>query len=318
MKSLFLMVFMLSLVGCTSVGTLKTRYEQHDRMFSQQNPYLEHWVPRGDDTLYAREYNVQFRGKAPTLLLMHGFPDSMHLYDELIPYLRHRHVVTFDFLGWGGSDKPHGHDYTSESLYEDIETIVEYFGLEMIVAVLHDASGPPGIDWALAHPERISKLVLLNTYYQPMEVLVPPEAIARFSTPGIDRDVSIWMTTNFTSVWIDGFSEQIGRFMMDDDKKQEYVNLLAYQSLQSREAFFGLNRVLLEEMDARRDRIGLTTSFPRPVSIVFGDDDPYLNRDVAKAFTALFPHASLILIPDAGHYVQIDRPEKVSRAILAP
>ncbi|MBI4793130.1 MAG: alpha/beta hydrolase, partial [Deltaproteobacteria bacterium] len=47
---------------------------------------------------------------------MHGFPDNLHLYDRLVPHLTPaRRVVTFDFLGWGGSDKPAGYPYTAVS-----------------------------------------------------------------------------------------------------------------------------------------------------------------------------------------------------------
>jgi hypothetical protein len=49
--------------------------------------------------------------------------------------------------------------------------------------VAHDASGPPAIDWTLAHLERVSALVLLNTYYNAMKTLRPPEAILLFSAP---------------------------------------------------------------------------------------------------------------------------------------
>ena len=45
-------------------------------------------------------------------ILMHGFPDSLHLYDRLAPLLaKKRRVITFDFLGWGNSDKPEDHRY---------------------------------------------------------------------------------------------------------------------------------------------------------------------------------------------------------------
>ena len=53
--------------------------------------------------------------------------------------------------------------------------------------VAHDASGPPAIDWALAHPERVAGLVLLNTYYCEMPTLRRPEAIWLFSTPALAR-----------------------------------------------------------------------------------------------------------------------------------
>ena len=60
--------------------------------------YTEHTVPRGRYRIYAREY----AGEEPAIVLMHGFPDNLHLYDRLIPQLSGRRVVVFDFLGWGG------------------------------------------------------------------------------------------------------------------------------------------------------------------------------------------------------------------------
>lgn len=57
--------------------------------------------------------------------------------------------------------------------------------------------------------------------------------------------------------------------------------------------------------------------FKRPVRIIFGDADPYLNRGVAKSFHALFPTSDLFLLPGARHYVQIDEPEEVARLVLS-
>lgn len=59
--------------------------------------YREHTVPRGRYRIYAREY----AGEEPAIVLMHGFPDNLRLYDRLIPHLSGRQVVVFDFLGRG-------------------------------------------------------------------------------------------------------------------------------------------------------------------------------------------------------------------------
>ena len=48
--------------------------------------YNEHWVPRGTHRIYVREYS----GEGPALVLMHGFPDNLHLYDRLVPRLAGR------------------------------------------------------------------------------------------------------------------------------------------------------------------------------------------------------------------------------------
>ena len=59
-------------------------------------------------------------------------------------------------------------------------------------------------------------------------------------------------------------------------------------------------------------------AFRRPVRIIFGAKDPYLNRGVAQRFHELFPTSDLFLIPDANHFVQIDEPEEVARLLLSP
>ena len=318
MKRLFIFLVTLGMVGCSAIPleTLKKEYVAHNQNFDKHNVYREHLVPRDKFHLYAREFNKAYKGKSPTILLMHGFPDSLHLYDELIPELKHRYIIAFDYLGWGESEKPKNHYYNSKSLYDDMEAVISYFHLKNIVMVVHDASGPPGIDWAVIHPDKVAKLVLLNTYYQPMKKLVPPEAIARFSTPGVYRDISIQLSMKSDTAWIDGFSTQIRKFMMNDRKREHYVNLLTYQSLGIRPAFFELNDVLLEEMEKNKAKLPLLKSFQKPVAIVFGKDDPYLNMHVAKAFSKMFPHTTLKLVEHAGHYVQIDKPKEVAEIIV--
>jgi haloalkane dehalogenase len=142
--------------------------------------YKESWVKRNDHRIDAREYP----GQEPAIVLMHGFPDNLHLYDRLLPHLTPpRRVVTFDFLGWGGSDKPTGYPYTATDQAGDLDAVIEHLQLGSVVLVAHDASGPPAINWALEHPQRVAGLVLLNTYYCSMPGLRSPEAIWLFSTP---------------------------------------------------------------------------------------------------------------------------------------
>jgi pimeloyl-ACP methyl ester carboxylesterase len=57
-------------------------------------------------------------------------------------------------------------------------------------------------------------------------------------------------------------------------------------------------------------------SFPRPVRIVFGAEDRYLNNRVARGLHRLFPSSELFLLAGARHYVQVDEPEEVARLIL--
>jgi haloalkane dehalogenase len=136
--------------------------------------YEETFVQRDHHRIYVRDHP----GAEPAIILMHGFPDNLHLYDRLTPQLSpSRRVVLFDFLGWGSSDKPSGYPYTTANQVGDLDAVITQLGLEQVLLVAHDASGPPAIDWALAQPERVAGLVLLNTYYCEMPTLRPPEAV---------------------------------------------------------------------------------------------------------------------------------------------
>src|SRR6266852_8167120 len=121
--------------------------------------FTEQSVRRGQHRIYTREYV----GEEPTIILMHGFPDNLHLYDRLVPHLSPpRRVVVFDFLGWGLSDKPIDYPYTAKNQEVDLDAVVKELKLGEVVLVAHDASGPPAIDWALSHSNQVAALVLLN------------------------------------------------------------------------------------------------------------------------------------------------------------
>ena len=279
--------------------------------------YTEHVVQRGPYHMYAREY----RGEEPAIVLMHGFPDNLHLYDRLLPWLiTSRRVVTFDFLGWGESDKPAGYPYTAANQAGDLDAVIEQLHLGQVVLVAHDASGPPAIDWALAHAERVAALVLLNTYYCAMPTLRPPEAIWLNSTPLV-RNVTRVVSTAFDN-WLlrKVYWWQIGGFMREKASREEFLPLLYQQFAavpSAQGAFFRLNEDLLSTVRDRTKRIPQMQAFSRPVRIIFGASDPYLNVGVARRFHELFPTSELFLLPGAYHYVQIDESEQVAHLLLS-
>jgi pimeloyl-ACP methyl ester carboxylesterase len=251
---------------------------------------------------------------------MHGFPDNFHLYDRLVRHLSPaRRVVLFDFLGWGNSDKPAGYPYTTDNQVGDVDAVITQLKLGQVVLVAHDASGPPAIDWALAHAERVAGLVLLNTYYCDMPTLRPPLAIWFFSTPVI-RSVARPLSRMFGN-WLFHrmYRWQVGGFIRDADVRREFVPLLYQQfdaTPSARPAFFRLNVDLLPTVRSRTRMIRRMKEFKRPVRIIFGDADPSLNSGVARTFHEYFPGSELFLLRGAQHFVQLDEPEQVARLIL--
>jgi pimeloyl-ACP methyl ester carboxylesterase len=279
--------------------------------------YTEHVVQRGPHHLSVREYP----GEDPPIVLMHGFPDNLHLYDRLLPWLSpSRRVVTFDFLGWGASEKPAGYPYTAANQVGDLDAVIEQLHLQQVVLVAHDASGPPAIDWALAHADRVAALVLLNTYYCAMPTLRPPEAILLFSTPLV-RNVARAVSQAFDN-WLfrKMYWWQVGRFMREAADREKFLPLLYQQFVaapSAQPAFFRLNEDLPSTVRDRTKQVPQMKVFRPPVRIIFGASDPYLNVGVARRFHELFPTSELFLLPGAHHYVQIDEPERVAHLLLS-
>jgi pimeloyl-ACP methyl ester carboxylesterase len=154
----------------------------HGSKIADTSGFTQHRVQREAHAIYARHY----AGTSPAFVLMHGFPDNLRICDALAPLLAGagRRVVAFDFLGYGGSDKPVDYRCTSAGLEDDLQAVVAALGLGPIVPVAHDASGPTAINWAIAHPQQVAALALLNTYYDAAPTLRVPEFVGLFADPG--------------------------------------------------------------------------------------------------------------------------------------
>ncbi len=102
---------------------------------------------------------------APTILLLHGFPTSSHMFRNLMPALADRyHVVAPDLPGFGFSDAPdrkHFH-YTFENLAKIIQSFTQTIGLKDYAIYVFDYGAPVGLRLALAHPERITAIISQN------------------------------------------------------------------------------------------------------------------------------------------------------------
>ena len=131
-------------------------------------------------------------------------------------------MVTFDFLGWGESDKPAGYPYTAHNQTGDLDTVITQLGLDEVVLVAHDASGPPAIDWALAHPARVAALVLLNPYYGWMPALHAPQAITLYSTPLL-RNLARPLMRRFDGLNRRLYFWQVGRFIRDQAVRRDLL-----------------------------------------------------------------------------------------------
>jgi len=102
---------------------------------------------------------------APTVLLLHGFPTSSHMFRDLIPLLADQyHLVAPDYPGFGYSSAPsvNEFEYTFERLTEVIRHFTDYVGLQRYALYVQDFGGPVGFRVAAAAPERVRALIVQN------------------------------------------------------------------------------------------------------------------------------------------------------------
>jgi pimeloyl-ACP methyl ester carboxylesterase len=110
-------------------------------------------------------YREDGPANAPTILLLHGFPTSSHMFRNLIPALADAyHVVAPDLPGFGFSDAPDRKKfrYTFEHLAEVISRFTQTIGLDRLAIYVFDYGAPIGFRLALAHPERITAIISQN------------------------------------------------------------------------------------------------------------------------------------------------------------
>jgi pimeloyl-ACP methyl ester carboxylesterase len=99
----------------------------------------------------------------PTLLLLHGFPSSSHMFRDLIPHLADRfHLVAPDLPGFGHTGSPDGFAYTFDNLAKVVQGFTDAVGLGRYALYVFDYGAPVGFRLALARPDRVTAVVTQN------------------------------------------------------------------------------------------------------------------------------------------------------------
>jgi pimeloyl-ACP methyl ester carboxylesterase len=120
-------------------------------------------------TVSVKGLNIFYReagpANAPVVLLLHGFPSSSRMFDTLMPLLADRfHLVAPDYPGFGNSDAPapEKFTYTFDAITDVIGAFTEALHLDRYALYVQDYGGPVGYRLAVAHPERVTALVVQN------------------------------------------------------------------------------------------------------------------------------------------------------------
>ncbi len=128
----------------------------------KSNPTYYRTVKVNGQDIFYREAGPK---NAPTILLLHGFPTSSHMFRNLIPALSDQfHLVAPDYPGYGNSSMPpvNEFDYSFDNLAKVMEGFIQKIGLKKYSLYLMDYGAPVGFRIAVNHPERVQTLIIQN------------------------------------------------------------------------------------------------------------------------------------------------------------
>ena len=283
--------------------------------------FTERRVQHAGGSLYVRD----FPGSGPAFVLLHGFPDNLLIYDNLIPHLAaagHR-TVAFDFLGFGASDKPEGAVYTFEQQLGDLEAVANALELEKIIPVGHDAGGPAAVNFALRHPTRAAGICLMNAFYGESPGLRVPELIELFANKNLKALSRHFLASPEQFAWLLNFQRgqmQVGMTETQKARYNEFLEPIVDKNFTQRPsagpAFAQMTYQLFDEMAANTAQLSDFRRSDLPVLLVWGKADPYLHVSVAEYLKSQAKNAAIHAL-EAGHWPQIDEAADAARIMLA-
>jgi haloalkane dehalogenase len=281
-------------------------YRTPDSRFEQlpDFDFEPHYVDQGGLRMHYLD-----EGKGDPVLLLHGEPTWSFLYRKLIPPLaRGARCIAPDYFGFGRSDKPTERSwYSYERHVASITRLVRELDLRRITLVMQDWGGPVGFRFAVENPERVARLVVMNTG---IGARAPSEEWLRFQSfmrrTGTEIVAGQLVRLSLVQPTTD---EIIAGYDAPFPVPESRIGIVQFPELAATGADHPSAPAMLVVRDALRE-------LDRPALIVFSDSDPIFSRRAAELMAELLPNSELDPpLEGAGHFLQEDRGEALGERI---
>jgi epoxide hydrolase 4 len=255
-------------------------------------------------------------GKGPLVVMIHGFPDFWYSWrDQMAGLAPHFQVVAYDQRGYNLSDQPEGvQNYAMPKLVADLLAVVDHFKSEKAIIVGHDWGGAIAWNFAMQHPDRIEKLVVLN--------LPHPKGLMRELMNNTQQQSNSQYARDFQQP--DAASkltaEGLASWVKDKDARAKYVEAFERSSFEGMLNFYKANYPRVQSGNENTNAETVATSMPNvkcPVLMFHGlDDKALLASGLNDTWNWVDSDLTIVTIPKAGHFVQQDASALVTRRML--
>ncbi len=252
----------------------------------------------------------QVEGDRETILLLHGLPSHSFGWYEVMEKLAQPgfNAIAPDWIGSGFSAKPEKRDfaYTPEAFIDALTDLIEALKLETFHLVVQGFLGSVGLQYALRHPEKIKRLVILNTPLTTKTKL--PWKMRQWGIPFVGD-----MLTQ-DPLLVDRTLEGGSGFVISEENLAVYRKPYLKSSSVGRALVATIQQLQLEETMAE-----IETGFAnwdKPTLMIWGMADPWLTVESAENLAASNSNIKIFKLPEAKHYPQEHWAAEISEKMI--
>lgn len=264
----------------------------------------------GDLQWVYREQIPDSPNNKPPVVMLHGLVSQSYSWRDVMPALAEHgfRSIAPDWIGHGSSSKPdiRQFSYNQETYLKAFGDYIEALELSRFSLVVQGFLGVTGLLYAAQNPDKIERLIILNTPLAPKAVL--PFPVKMMGWPFVGD----MMTQD--PLLVDRTLEGAGPYQVADEDLDIYRRPFLKSSDVGRSLMWTIRAMKVSQI-TQQIAEGFT-NWSRPTLVAWGMSDPWLSADDAKAFALGLADGEYVELDEVGHYAQEDWADKVSEAVI--
>ena len=269
---------------------------------------------RMTESIEYKNHRIRFHseGSGEIIIFLHGWPTNSRLWKSQVDALKSNYkVVTLDWLGFGESDKPMDHKYTFSEKKAILDIVLTNLlrKNESVNIIAHDIGGPPAILWTSENQEHVKRLILLNTVIFPFSTKQDKISHFFFSIPIIRE------------VLVSHFGLRLLMKKLANNRKRAINNEIK-EIIGTHENLINkvkLKTILEPLMEGKKNELLYLSEKFKGLKVnkylVIAKEDP-LCFEHMKKLSEDNPGIPFYLIENCGHFIAIDRPNKLNEVLI--
>jgi haloalkane dehalogenase len=251
-------------------------------------------------------------GTGRPVVFVHGNPANAETFADVIELVkRERRCIAMDHIGFGESDKPADWDYLPQSHARNLSALLASLDLSGVTLVVGDWGGPIGLSWALDNPERVSDVVITNTWMWPVDDSWYYRGFSGFMGGPIGRRLIVRRNFFATSVVRRAWGT---RTPLTAERHAVFTGV--HSTPAERKGMAVLPRQIIGStpwLGTLWDRRSVLHGFD--VTLLWGLKDIAFREDVLDTWHTELPEATVIRLRDVGHFVAMEAAEEVAAVL---